>query len=115
LAGLSDEILSRAAILYLSVSFAESWRRNVARYDEKRRSGILTHSVPRAEMERTYGTDDWSSLTQGDSDGFLTVRHHRVPFATLANEPEALDPAVLRTRYRGALETLFRLWGESRS
>jgi thymidylate kinase len=115
LAGLSDEILSRAAILYLSVSFAESWRRNVARYDEKHRSGILTHSVPREEMERTYGTDDWSSLTQGDSDGLLTVRDHRVPFATLANEPEALDPEVLRTRYRGALETLFRLWGESRS
>jgi hypothetical protein len=115
LAGLSDEILSRAAILYLSVSFAESWRRNVARYDEKRRSGILTHSVPRAEMERTYGTDDWPSLTQGDPAGFLTLRGHRVPFATLINEPEALDPAVLRTRYRGALETLFRLWGESRS
>jgi thymidylate kinase len=115
LAGLSDDLLSRAAILYLSVSFAESWRRNVARYDEKRRSGILTHSVPREEMERTYGTDDWSSLTQGYSDGFLTVRDHRVPFATLANEPEALDPEILGTRYRGALETLFRLWGERRS
>jgi len=111
LTGLSDEILSRSAILYLSVSFAESWRRNVARYDEKRRSGILTHSVPREEMERTYGTDDWPALTRGSSDGFLTVRGHRVPFATLINEPEALDPAVLRTRYRGALETLFRLWG----
>jgi thymidylate kinase len=115
LAGLSDDLLSRAAILYLSVSFAESWRRNVARYDEKRKSGILTHSVPREEMERTYGTDDWSSLTQGDSDGFLTVRDHRVPFATLANEPESMDPAVLRTRYHGALETLFRLSGGRRS
>jgi thymidylate kinase len=115
LAGLSDDLLSRAAILYLSVSFAESWRRNVARYDEKRRSGILTHSVPREEMERTYGTDDWSSLTQGDSNGFLALRGHRVPFATLANEPESMDPEVLRTRYRGALETLFRLWGGRRS
>ncbi|MCX6099405.1 MAG: hypothetical protein NTX69_05265 [Candidatus Bipolaricaulota bacterium] len=115
LAGLSDEILSRAAILYLSVSFAESWRRNVARYDEKRRSGILTHSVPREEMERTYGTDDWSSLTQGDPAGFLTPRGHRVPFATLINEPETLDPEILRTRYHGALETLFQLWGERRS
>ena len=115
LAGLSDDLLARTAILYLSVSFAESWRRNVARYDEKRRSGILTHSVPREEMERTYGTDDWPALTHGSSDGFLTVRDHRVPFATLANEPEALDPEVLRTRYRGALETLFRLWGGRRS
>jgi thymidylate kinase/energy-coupling factor transporter ATP-binding protein EcfA2 len=114
LAGLSDEILSRAAILYLSVSFAESWRRNVARYDEKRRSGILTHSVPREEMERTYGTDDWPSLTQGRPDGFLALRGHRIPFATLPNEPEAVDPEVLRTRYHGALEALFQLWSERR-
>jgi thymidylate kinase len=109
LAGLSDDLLARSAILYLSVSFAESWRRNVARYDEKRRSGILTHSVPREEMERTYGTDDWSALTQGSSDGFLTVRNHRVPFATLANEPEATDPEVLRARYRRGLDSVFRL------
>jgi thymidylate kinase len=115
LAALSDEILSRSAILYLSVSFAESWRRNVARYDKKRRSGILTHSVPREEMERTYGTDDWPALTHGSSDGFLAVRGHRIPFATLVNEPEATDPEVLRSRYHGALETLFRLRGGRRS
>jgi hypothetical protein len=43
------------------------------------------------------------------------LRGHHVPFTTLINEPEALDPEVLRSRYHGALEALFRLWGERRS
>ena len=110
LAGLSDEILSRAAILYVSVSFEESWRRNVARYDEKARDGILTHSVPREEMERTYGSDDWKALTEDVLSGFLTVQGHRIPFATMGNEPESTDPAVLRARYHDALAPLYDLW-----
>jgi hypothetical protein len=110
---LSPSVLARAAVLYLSVSFEESWRRNVARYDEKRRSGTLTHSVPREEMERTYGSDDWSELTAGRSSGTLTIRGTPVPFATLPNEPEAVDPRVLGPRYRSALEPLFALWRAS--
>ncbi|MEW5826774.1 MAG: hypothetical protein AB1778_08070 [Candidatus Bipolaricaulota bacterium] len=103
---LADEVLRRASALYLDVSFDESWRRNVARYDEQRRDGILTHSVPREEMERTYGTDDWASLTGGATTGTLNVREHRVPFATLHNEPESKDPAVLGPRYAAALRPL---------
>jgi hypothetical protein len=106
---LSPAVLNRAAILYLSVSFEESWRRNLARYDEKRRSGTLTHSVPREEMERTYGTDDWKDLTGGRSSGWIGVGTHKVPFVTLPNEPESADPRVLEPRYRGALDALFAL------
>lgn len=55
---LSPDILNRAAALYVSVSFEESWRRNIARYDENKRDGILTHfqclvtrwNVPTAPM-----------------------------------------------------------------
>jgi thymidylate kinase len=115
LAQLSDDVLGRAAILYLSVSFEESWRRNVARYDEKRRSGILTHSVPREEMERTYGTDDWASLTGGSPRGRIAVGRHEVPFVTLPNEPESVDPLVLGPRYRGALDALFAAWRSARA
>jgi thymidylate kinase len=107
---LSPAVLARAAILYLAVSFEESWRRNVARYDEKRRSGILTHSVPREEMERTYGSDDWSTLTGGLPSGTLDVRGCHVPFAALPNEPESVDPYVLGPRYQSALDPLFSLW-----
>jgi thymidylate kinase len=107
--GLSPAVLNRAAILYLSVSFEESWRRNLARYDAKRRGGILTHSVPREEMERTYGTDDWEDLTDKRSSGWIGVGKNKVPFVTLPNEPESADPRVLEPRYRGALDALFEL------
>jgi len=106
LAGLSDELLRRAVILYVSVSFEESWRRNIARYDDADRGGILTHSVPRAEMEKTYGTDDWFDLAP-DPVGEIDVRGIRIPYATMDNEPESKDPAVLGPRYRGALSPLF--------
>ncbi|MCX6091611.1 MAG: hypothetical protein NTX23_01885 [Candidatus Bipolaricaulota bacterium] len=115
LAQLSDDVLGRAAILYLSVSFEESWRRNVARYDEKRRSGILTHSVPREEMERTYGTDDWARLTGDSPRGRIAVGRREVPFVTLPNEPESVDPLVLGPRYRGALDALSAAWRSARA
>jgi thymidylate kinase len=109
LASLSPEILRRAAILYVSVSFEESWRRNIARYDDANRGGILTHSVPREEMERTYGTDDWHDLASDDV-GEMEVGGIKVPYATMPNEPESKDPAVLGPRYRDALDPLYEVW-----
>ncbi|MEE8593952.1 MAG: hypothetical protein V3T03_07495, partial [Candidatus Bipolaricaulota bacterium] len=108
---LSPEILRRAAALYVSVSFEESWRRNIARYDEKKRDGILTHSVPREEMERTYGTDDWGSLTDGPV-GLLRIGDVDIPYATMNNEPESKVPDVLSERYRAALSPLYALWNK---
>jgi len=108
---LSPEILRRAAALYVSVSFEESWRRNIARYDEKKRDGILTHSVPREEMERTYGTDDWHSLTGGPV-GLLRIGDVDVPYATMNNEPESKAQDVLSERYRAALAPLYALWSK---
>jgi thymidylate kinase len=110
---LSPAILEHAAILYVSVSFEESWRRNIARYDEKLRGGVLTHSVPREEMERTYGTDDWSSIA-GAPRGTVEIRGIRVPYATMNNEPESTDPIVLSGRYAGALGPLYDAWRGAR-
>ncbi len=113
LRGLPPDLLARAAILYVSVTFAESRRRNVARYDQARASGILTHSVPEDEMFRTYAHDDWSLLAV-DPEGFLDLGVLRVPYATLANEPESIDPDVLDQRYKDALGRLFALWQANR-
>jgi thymidylate kinase len=110
LALLSPGILQRAAILYVSVSFEESWRRNIARYEEANRGGILTHSVPRGEMERTYGTDDWLDLAP-DPAGKIEIGGIRIPYVTMPNEPESKDPAVLGPRYRNALDSLYEIRG----
>lgn len=106
---LSLKLLSRTAILYVSVSFAESQRRNLARYNEEQRAGILTHSVPPEEMERTYGQDDWFDLAPNPQ-GTVEVNGTRVPYVTMKNEPESTDPNILDTRYREALDRLYTLW-----
>lgn len=111
---LSPAILERAAILYVSVSFEESWRRNVARYDEKLRNGILTHSVPREEMQRTYGIDDWDSIA-GRTHGSIEIRGIRIPYATMRNEPESIDRGVLSERYASALRPLYDAWRKTRT
>lgn len=114
LSRLNSHILRQGAILYIQVSFEESWRRNLARYDEKRKSGILTHSVPRAEMERTYGEDDWGLLTHSKPNGYVQVQGVTVPFATMFNEPESTDPLVLGRRYGYSLTALKLLWDRIR-
>jgi thymidylate kinase len=110
----SKKILFRTAILYVNVSAEESWRRNLTRYDENKRDGILTHSVPREEMKTTYGNDDWPKIASSPQ-GTLNVKGIEVPYVTMGNEPESTDPDILGPRYKVALDRLHRLWKESRS
>ena len=112
LARISPDILRRAAALYVSVSFEESWRRNIARYDIKKRDSILTHSVPHEEMESIYGTDDWQALTGDSPAGLFRIGDIDIPYATMNNEPESTDPEVLSDRYRAALGSLYSLWNK---
>ncbi len=106
---LDTAILERSAILYIAVSFAESWRRNIARYDERRQAGILTHMVPYEAMKRIYGSDDWPELAPEPA-GYLKVGRTNVPYVTMDNEVESTDPQVLDGRYGEALERLWGLW-----
>jgi hypothetical protein len=108
---LSPEILSHTAILYIHVSPEESRRRNIARYDEKKKESILAHSVPHDEMERTYAKDDWRDIASKPA-GWLLVNDIRLPYVTMNNEPESKDPVILDQRYHEALETLHRLCRE---
>ena len=107
-AHLSDEILSRAAIVYVSVSYEESFRRNRRRAKPGQEDSILYHSLPDEKMEKYYKTNDWAKLSGGKSQGIIQVREHRVPFAVFQNEPEQTDdPAKLGP----ALEEVFgKLW-----
>lgn len=106
---LSPQLLSRAAILYVQVSFSESLRRNIARYNEKKSGGILTHSVPTEEMKRTYKEDDWPDIARAPR-GMLTVNGITIPYVTMNNEPELTDIDALDSRYREALDQLYALY-----
>ncbi len=105
---LSDDILARAAIVYVSVPYAESLRRNRRRRRPGQEGSILYHSLPDEKMETYYKTNDWDKLSGGKSDGVIEIKQHRVPFAVFQNEPEKTDnPAKLGA----ALEEVFgKLW-----
>lgn len=109
LARLSRALLERAAILYVRVSFDESWRRNVARYEEKMKHSILAHMVPRQTLENFYRADDWDTHTVQKPDGHLTINGVRVPFVTMENEPELTERGPLAERYGAALHRLMEL------
>ena len=95
-ARLPDEILSRAGIVYINVSYEESVRKNRRRFDPKRADSILYHSLPDAKMEVYYRTNDWEVLSSGRKTGTIRVRGFDVPFSVFDNEPERTDdPAKL--------------------
>jgi hypothetical protein len=108
---LSDEILTRASIAYVSVSYAESLRRNRRRARPGLEHSILYHSLSDDKMETYYKTNDWDRLSGGQRQGVLDIKGHSVPFAVFQNEPEKTDdPAKLGP----ALKELFdQLWNHA--
>lgn len=102
-------ILRRGAILHILVSFEESYRRNDARYRKGLESSILFHKVPDQDMYGFFQENDWTELTGGAADGYLSFQGICVPFVTMPNEPESTDPAVLDGRYGAALRRLMQL------
>ncbi len=108
---LSDEIVKRAVIVYIKVSFEESLRRNRKRGRKGQEDSILYHSLPDKKMEYYYKTNDWDKISRGEKDGSIDIKGNTVPFAVFENEPEKTDdPAKLAP----ALEDVFtKLWNIS--
>jgi hypothetical protein len=108
---LSDDMLARAAILYIDVSFEQSLRKNRRRYRPEEADSILYHSLADAKMERYYRDNDWERLSEGRDDSFIAVKGHQVPFAVFHNEPEkTLDPELLEAALRDVTGRLFKLF-----
>ncbi len=109
---LSDDILARAAIVYVSVPYEESLRRNRRRARPDQAHSILYHSLPDEKMETYYKTNDWDKLSGGKNDGVIEIKGRRVPFAVFQNEPEKTDdPAKLGPALAEVFGKLWKIMG----
>lgn len=113
---LSDEILERAAILYVRVPYEESLRKNRRRFNPDKPDSILEHGLSDTKMERLYKEDDFASIAPGES-GRVEVRGHRVPFAVFPNEDDVTTgkPEQLAERLESVLGELWEIYSELRS
>lgn len=104
---LSDDVLSKAATMYINVSWEESLRKNRRRYNPDRPDSILEHALEDKKIEYLYKESDWEEFSSTDPE-FLQVRGKKVPYAIFDNEPEKTDkPDVLAAHLE---EVCARLW-----
>ena len=105
---LSDDILRRAAIIYIDVSYEESHRKNRRRYNPDRPYSILEHGLPDEKLQVLYRDSDWDDLSRGD-EAYLHIGENLVPYAVLKNEDDVTTgkPDLLAARLE---ETLGHLW-----
>ena len=83
-------------MLFRSVPYEESVRKNKKRARKGEEHSVLYHSLPDDKMEYYYKTNDWDTLSGGKDQGTIAIRGHAVPFVVFDNMPEKTnDPATL--------------------
>lgn len=112
---LTHELASRAGILYLDVSYAESLRKNRQRFNPNRPDSILEHGLSDEKMERLYQGSDWQEASGGKPNGFLEIQGANVPFVVFENEDDVTTPggAPLGQRLEDSLQKLWELYAPS--
>ncbi len=86
-AHLSESALRDMAILYIDVSWEESFRKNARRFNPDRPDSILEHGLSAAKMERLYREIDWADV-KGDATEMLVIQGIKVPFVVFENEDD---------------------------
>ena len=104
---LHEDILMRAAIIYIRVPYEESVRKNRRRARPGMEDSILYHSLPDEKMEYYYNVNDWEKLTSKDP-SIIEIKGFKVPYAVFENMPEkTADPAKLGAELERVSQ---RLW-----
>jgi hypothetical protein len=108
----SPEVLQRAGILYIQVSYEESCRKNRRRFKPELAHSILYHGLPDDKMEKYYKDTDWKKLAS-EMNGTIKAHNLDVPYSVLQNEPEVTDDvAKLGPALEEALNRLWKLYNK---
>ena len=102
------DILRRGAILYIEVSWAESLRKNRARFNPDRPHSILEHALTDEKLARLYREMDWERF-RGENPSRIDIQGVHVPYVVFPNEDDVTSDrgTALGARLQ---ETLARLW-----
>lgn len=84
---LLPEMVERAAVLYLDVSWEESLRKNRKRFNPDKPDSILEHALPDDKLERLYREVDWDEVSGGDP-AYLNIRGYQVPYGVFDNSDD---------------------------
>jgi hypothetical protein len=111
---LSPEVIRRAAILYVNISYEESRRKNRQRFNPDRPDSILEHGLPDQKMERLYKYSDWAELSAADPH-FITIQGQAVPYVVFENGDDVTTNRgdALGQRLEETLGKLWQIVGDS--
>jgi hypothetical protein len=106
----SPELLSKAAVIYLNVSWEESLRKNRKRFNPERADSILEHALPDEKLSNLYRHNDWHILTK-DSPEYLNFHGVSVPYVVFENEDDVTTERgdALGDRLEACLTKLWEL------
>jgi hypothetical protein len=109
---LPQQMLERAAILYIDVTWEESLRKNRQRFNPEKPDSILEHSLPDAKLERLYREVDWQELT-ADDPHYLSLQGLQVPYVVFDNSDDVTtrQGQALGVRLEQTLGNLWELYG----
>jgi hypothetical protein len=105
---LSNEVVERLAIMYINVSWEESFRKNKARFNPDRPGSILEHGLSDEKMEALYKESDWDEVRAEDP-VFITIQGIKVPYVVFENEDDVTTGRG-ETLGERLEETLGKLW-----
>jgi len=81
-AHLTDEILEKAGIVFINVSYQESLRKNRRRFNPNKPDSILEHGLPDAKLERLYKAIDWEEVSRKDPEVHFYQKIIRSPMSS---------------------------------
>ncbi len=106
---LSDEMLSKASLVYIKVPYEESVRKNRRRARPGQEDSILYHSLPDEKMDFYYKVNDWEKI-EAKNPTHIEIRGHKVPYVVFENMPEKTnDPKLIDAELEKATAKLWSI------